>query len=48
MIMAPDGPRCPFCGYPVREYWRYCPICGRGLPFRKRSCKRTVTALKAG
>ena len=44
MVQAPEGPRCPFCGYPVREYWRYCPICGRRLRFQKRSWKRTVPA----
>lgn len=44
MVQAPEGPRCPFCGYPVREYWRYCPICGRLLPFRQRSWKRTEPA----
>lgn len=33
MVQAPEGPRCPFCGYPVRNYWRYCPCCGSRLFF---------------
>lgn len=44
MVQAPEGPRCPFCGYPVREYWRYCPICGRVLRVQERSWKRTEPA----
>lgn len=31
MVIIPFGPVCPSCRYPVREYWRYCPICGRVL-----------------
>ena len=31
MVIIPYGPLCPSCRYPVREYWRYCPICGRVL-----------------
>ena len=31
MVIIPFGPVCPSCRYPVREYWRFCPICGRVL-----------------
>ena len=44
MVIIPFGPLCPSCRYPVREYWRFCPICGRGLRIQQRSWKRTEPA----